>query len=163
MSFADSYLGGLRKLVGPRPLIAVGARVLIEDGAGRFLIIRRSDTGQWGLPGGSMELGEDLLAVVHREAFEEANVTLRDVTAFGLSSDPVIERHVYPNGDVVQNVSLLAHGFIAEGPVRANDGEATDFRFVFIDEIDEMRFAKTEYPTFGHWRRYVETGRFQLV
>ncbi|MBR9844448.1 MAG: NUDIX domain-containing protein [Rhodobacteraceae bacterium] len=163
MNFADSYLGGLRQLVGPRPLLAMGARALINDGEGRFLILRRSDSGDWGLPGGSMELGESLLDVVHREAFEETNLRLRDVQAFGLSSDPVIEQHTYPNGDKVQNISLLAHGFAQKGLPRSNDGEAFEFRFAKPKDIDPAHFVKTEYPTFAHWERFCETGLFQLV
>lgn len=163
MDFAQSYLGSLRALVGNRPLLAVGVRVLIEDQQGKFLIIRRSDSGDWGLPGGSMELGESLMDAIHREALEEANVTLRSVKPFGLSSDPAVERHTYPNGDVIQNVSLLAHGFIEHGEVASNDGEAFDFRFCSEEEIDAASFVKTEYPTFGHWRKFNETKEFQFV
>ena len=163
MDFASSYLGGLRALVGSRPLIAVGVRVLVEDDAGRFLIVRRTDNGQWALPAGAMELGESLMDAIHREAHEEANVTLRAVRPFGLSSDPSVERHTYPNGDVIQSVSLLAHARLAGGVVGSNDGEACEFRFCGIDEIDEASFVRTEYPTFRHWRRYRETGEFQFV
>lgn len=151
MSFADSYLGQLRAQVGSRLLLAVGARVLIEDDQGRFLILRRADDGKWGLPGGSMELGESLTDVVHREALEEVGVTLRDVSAFGLSSDPNVERHLYPNGDEVQNVSLLVHGFVAKGAARSADHESLEVRFAHVDEIDPASFVVTEYPTFGHW------------
>lgn len=163
LDFAQSYLGGLRALVGKRPLISIGVRVLVEDANGRFLIIRRADDGKWGLPGGSMELGESLLDAAHREAHEEANVTLADVQAFGISSDPVVERHIYPNGDEVQSVSLLTHAFLAGGEPASNDGEAVDFRFCMPEEIDEQSFIRTEWPTFGHWQRFMQTGRFQLV
>jgi 8-oxo-dGTP pyrophosphatase MutT (NUDIX family) len=162
LNFAHSYLGSLRALVGNRPLLSVGVRVLIED-QGKFLIIRRSDSGNWGLPGGSMELGESLMDAIHREAFEEANVTLRSVKAFGLSSDPIVERHTYPNGDIVQNVSLLAHAFVEHGEIASNDGEAFDFRFCPEEDINEASFVRTEFPTFGHWRKFRETSEFQFV
>lgn len=163
LDFAHSYLGGLRAVVGKRPLISVGVRVLVEDREGRFLLIRRSDDGKWCIPGGSMELGESLIDAVHREAFEEANVTLADVRAFGLSSDPVAERHIYPNGDEVQSVSLLTHARLAGGEPASNDGEATAFRFCRAEEVDEATFVRTEFPTFRHWRAFVQTGQFQLV
>jgi len=145
VDFSQSYLGQLRAQVGARPLLAVGARVLIEDASGRFLLVRRTDNGLWGLPGGAMELGESLMDVVHREAHEEAHARLRDVTAFGISSDPQVEQHIYPNGDRVHTV------------------EVSEIRFAHLDEVDRARFVATEYPTFGHWRRFVETGCFQVV
>ncbi|MEM7643800.1 MAG: NUDIX domain-containing protein [Pseudomonadota bacterium] len=163
MSFADSYLGGLRALVGPRPLLAVGVRVLVEDSEGRFLILQRSDSGHWGLPGGSMELGESLMDAVHRETREETNLTLTDVRPFGLSSDPRVERYTYPNRDVLQSVSLLVHAGAVDGPLAANDGEALAFRFVRPEKIDPATFTAPEWPTFGHWRRHLETGAFQIV
>jgi len=110
-----------------------------------------------------MELGESLMDAIHREAFEETNLTLRAVRAFGLSSDPDVERHIYPNGDIVQNVSLLAHALVDTGEPASNDGEAFEFRFVSAEEVDEDTFVKTEYPTFGHWKKFSETGEFQFV
>ncbi|UWQ17248.1 NUDIX domain-containing protein [Jannaschia sp. M317] len=161
--FAASYLGRLRARVGAEPLLNIGARLLIEDDAGRFLNIRRADDGKWGLLSGGMELGESLMDTARREAREEANADVRDLTPFGLSSDPIVERHVYPNGDQVQAVCLLIHARLNPGPLRANDGEATAFRFVTEAEVDPGTFCKPEYPTFAHWRAFRDTGQFQVV
>ncbi|GAB4262051.1 MAG: NUDIX hydrolase [Pararhodobacter sp.] len=163
MSFAESYIGQLRAVLGSRPLLMIGVRVLVEDDAGRVLILKRRDSGEWGLPAGSMELGESLMQTIHREVHEEANLTLSDVTVFGISSDPVIESHTYPNGDQVQSVVVLAHARMAGGALGANDGEATGFRFVDPDSVRPEGFTPPEYPTFGHYRRWRETGVFQFV
>ncbi|MEP2784192.1 MAG: NUDIX domain-containing protein [Pseudoruegeria sp.] len=163
MSFSESYLGKLRLMTGSIPLLVVGARVLIEDDKGRFLIIRRADSGDWGLPGGAMELGESLMDVVFREALEETSASLKDVTAFGLSSNPKIENHTYPNGDKVQNISLLAHGYLANDHYAPNDGEATEVKFMNFDDIHKASFVSTELPTFYHWQSYKKTGQFQIV
>jgi len=163
MDFSDSYTGKLRAAMGSTPLISVGVRVLVENGDGKFLLIKRSDDGSWGLPGGAMELDESLMDTVHREAFEEANVTLRSVTPFALSSNPAIERHTYPNGDIAQFVSLIAHGYSDGDDVKSNDGEATNFRFSTEHDIDWASFVPSEVPVFGLWRRFCETGQFQVV
>lgn len=162
MDFADSYLGGLRALVGHRPLLAVGVSVLIEQD-GTFLLLRRSDTGAWGLPGGSMELGESLIDAVHREVREETNAILNAVQVFGISSDPAVEGHTYPNGDTIQNVAVLVHAGLEPGEIRSNDHEALEFRFAAAADIDPAGFVKTEYPTFAHWRRFTQTRQFQFV
>lgn len=54
-----SYLSELRKAVGHRPLLAAGATVLVVKN-GKILLNLRADTKTWGIPGGSMELGETL-------------------------------------------------------------------------------------------------------
>lgn len=156
MSFAESYLGQLRALVGNRPLLTVGVRVVIEDAAGRILILRRSDTGDWGLPAGAMELGESLMDAIHREAHEETNARIEAVEVFGISSHPETESFTYPNGDRIQNVSILAHARLVAGEaLAANDGEAEAFRFAALDEIARDGFTRPEYPSllaFGRWR-----------
>ena len=163
MGFADSYLGRLRAAMGSAALLSIGVRVLVEDDRGRFLILKRSDGAGWGLPGGGMEPGESLLDTAHRESFEEANVRLGCLTPFALSSDPARERYTYPNGDEVQFVSLMVHGTFAGGSLASNDGEALAFRFMAEDEIDMTTLVAPERPVFGLWRRYRETGAFQVV
>jgi len=55
-----------------RPVIGVAAAARTEDG--RWLLIRRADTGTWALPGGTLEWGETLRDSIHRELLEEAGV-----------------------------------------------------------------------------------------
>ncbi|MBN8293774.1 NUDIX domain-containing protein [Rhodobacter sp. NTK016B] len=162
MGFSESYLGQLRELVGDRVLIVVGVRVLIEDEAGRILILKRTDTGDWGLPAGALELDESLNNAIHREAWEEANARLGEVQVFGISSNPETERFTYPNGHRIQNVSVLARARFIDGALATNDGEASDFRWVHADEVVEEHFTRPEWPSllaFGRWR---DTGEFQF-
>lgn len=56
-----------------RPVVGVAAVCRTKDG--RWLLIRRGDTGTWGLPGGTLEWGETLRAGLARELEEEAGVT----------------------------------------------------------------------------------------
>jgi 8-oxo-dGTP pyrophosphatase MutT (NUDIX family) len=48
------YILELRKLVGHRPLMMVGTATLIVDASNRLLMLKRSDNGFWGLPGGGV-------------------------------------------------------------------------------------------------------------
>lgn len=56
-----------------RPVVGVSAVARTSDG--RYLLIRRGDTGTWGLPGGTLEWGETLTEALGRELEEEAGVT----------------------------------------------------------------------------------------
>jgi 8-oxo-dGTP diphosphatase len=61
-----------------RPVVGIAAAARTEDG--RWLLIRRTDTGEWALPGGTLEWGETLRTAIVRELREEAGV---DVVALG--------------------------------------------------------------------------------
>jgi 8-oxo-dGTP diphosphatase len=56
-----------------RPVVGIAAAARTKDG--RWLLIRRADTGTWALPGGTLEWGETLLSGLARELDEEAGVT----------------------------------------------------------------------------------------
>src|SRR3954471_23300280 len=56
-----------------RPVVGIAAAARTADG--RWLLIRRGDTGTWALPGGTLEWGETLREALVRELEEEAGVT----------------------------------------------------------------------------------------
>lgn len=56
-----------------RPVVGVVAVARTADG--RYLLVRRGDTGTWGLPGGTLEWGETFTEALGRELEEEAGVT----------------------------------------------------------------------------------------
>jgi 8-oxo-dGTP diphosphatase len=56
-----------------RPVVGIAAAARTNDG--RWLLIRRADTGTWALPGGTLEWGETLRRGLARELEEEAGVT----------------------------------------------------------------------------------------
>jgi 8-oxo-dGTP diphosphatase len=75
-----------------RPIVGVGAVVLVEPGAPRpgsatagrasagvVLVRRRYEplAGRWSLPGGALDVGETLAAGVAREVAEETGLTVR--------------------------------------------------------------------------------------
>jgi ADP-ribose pyrophosphatase YjhB (NUDIX family) len=163
VGFSESYLGRLRAQVGSQRLLVVAVRVFVEDTSGRILILRRSDTGLWGLAGGMMDLGESVEDALRRELREETALEVGALTVFGLSSAPMVEDHTYPNGDAIQSVAVLAHARCNAGQVRASDGEATEVRFVAPGSIAADWFSPPEFPGIGLYRRWRETGAFQLA
>jgi 8-oxo-dGTP diphosphatase len=70
-----------------RPVVGIAAVARTPDG--RYVLVRRSDTGQWALPGGTLEWGETLRAAIERELYEEAGVRVLELGALaGVYSEP---------------------------------------------------------------------------
>jgi 8-oxo-dGTP diphosphatase len=70
-----------------RPVVGVAVAGRTEDG--RWLLIRRGDTGTWAFAGGTVEWGETLRTTIARELEEEAGVVATDVgRVIGVYSRP---------------------------------------------------------------------------
>lgn len=102
----SEYILDLRKVVGHRPLLQLGASVIVEDADGRILLQRRRDNGLWGYSGGSVELYESVEDAAARELLEETGLTALSMSLFGLYSGAGMA-YVYPNGDRVSNVDAV--------------------------------------------------------
>ena len=61
----------------------VGVSGVILNGAGEVLLIRTATAG-WELPGGRVEPGEDLVAALRREALEETGYTVEPARLVGV-------------------------------------------------------------------------------
>jgi 8-oxo-dGTP diphosphatase len=59
------------------PVVGIAAAGHTADG--RWLLVRRADTGEWALPGGTLEWGETLRDCLVREMREETGVERCDV------------------------------------------------------------------------------------
>jgi 8-oxo-dGTP diphosphatase len=71
-----------------RPVIGVVAAARTPDG--RWLLVRRTDVGEWALAGGTLEWGETLRSSIVRELAEEAGVDRCDIVRLvGVFSQPV--------------------------------------------------------------------------
>lgn len=56
---------------------------------GQIVLVRRKDTGQWGLPGGIIDWGEDVATTAHRELKEETGLKLQKIRRLvGVYSSP---------------------------------------------------------------------------
>lgn len=130
----SNYIMDLRKIVGHRPLLQVGASVIVEDKDGRILLQLRSDNHCWGYAGGSVELDEDVEEAAKRELFEETGIIANKLTLFGVFSGKDTH-YVYPNGDEVSNVDIVYVCTDFGGELRCQPGEVDELRFFEIGQI----------------------------
>ncbi len=129
------YIPELRQYIGHRPILMLGAVLLVLDGDDRLLIMKRSDSGLWGVPGGAVELGEVIEDAAKRETREEVGLEVGEMSLFGVFSGPELY-YKYPNGDEVYNVSIVYLSHDWHGKISLND-EHTEWRWVSANEIPE--------------------------
>ena len=128
----SDYIMDLRKIVGHRPLLQVGASVIVEDEDNRILLQLRRDNHCWGYPGGSVELDEEVENAARRELFEETGLIAHDLELFGVFSGKDLH-YIYPNGDEVSNIDIV---FLC----KHYSGTLTPQK----DEVDELQFFSIE-------------------
>ena len=81
-----------------------------------ILLMRRSDNGHWGLPGGYVERGESVAQAVAREVREETGVRIEVGRLIGVYSDPGRQVIEYADGRRVHAVNLCFEAFsLGEG------------------------------------------------
>jgi ADP-ribose pyrophosphatase YjhB (NUDIX family) len=86
--------------------LSVSAVVRNEAGASEILLMRRSDNGFWGLPGGYVDPGESVAQAAAREVLEETGWKVEVGRLVGVYSDPARQVIDYGGGDRVQAVNL---------------------------------------------------------
>ena len=84
-----------------RPVVGVAVAARSPDG--RWLLVRRSDTGAWALPGGTLEWGETLEQAALRELREETGA---EQVRLGHGSDPAAPADVRRAVDALLGVAL---------------------------------------------------------
>ncbi len=140
---SHEHIIGLRQYVGREQLIMVGGAGLVRDEDGRILLIRRSDDGRWGLPAGSMELGERLDRAVAREVGEETGLVVQTERLVGVYAGGPDFCHTYPNGDRTAFVTTLFDCRVLGGTLRADNTESLEVRFFPPDELPPLAPAHT--------------------
>jgi 8-oxo-dGTP pyrophosphatase MutT (NUDIX family) len=139
------YAQDLRAIVGSRPLILVAAGILICNTAGDLLLQRRTDDQLWGIPGGSMELGESTEETARREAWEETGLIIDGLRLFGVFSGPEM-CHVYPNGDQVAIVSVVYLATVASGQVPTPGDESLELRYFVREALSTLPLSAPNRP-----------------
>lgn len=129
------YILQLRQFIGHRPILMVGAAILVVDAHNRLLLMKRSDSGCWGPPGGAVEPGEHVDKAAKRETREETGLEIGEMSLFGAFSGPELY-YKYPNGDEVYNVTIVYLSSDFSGEVKL-DHEHTEFCWFTLDEIPD--------------------------
>ena len=113
--------------------LRLGCTAAIFDEQGQIFLTRRTDNGQWCLPGGGMEPGESVAEACEREVWEETGLRVRVVRLVGVYSHPD-QLVVYPDGNKAHIVALHFEAEIIDGAPALSD-ETTDFGYFAVEEL----------------------------
>lgn len=132
----SNYIMDLRKIVGHRPLLQVGASVIIENAQQQILLQLRTDNHCWSYPGGSVELDEEVEEAAKRELLEETGLIAHELELFGIFSGKDTH-YIYPNGDEVSNIDIVYLCQNYSGTIQCQEEEVMELRFFSIEDIPE--------------------------
>jgi ADP-ribose pyrophosphatase YjhB (NUDIX family) len=122
--FAQAVLGILFR----HPVTGTSVIPVLPDG--RIVLIRRSDTGQWALPGGMVNWGEDITTSIQRELEEETGLAVAKIRRLvGVYSAPERDHRVHSICVVVE--------VEATGAITINDP---------VEVLDVQAFTPTDIP-----------------
>lgn len=122
--------------LGRQGKLRVGCSAAIFDEHGRILLTRRTDNGQWCLPGGRMESGESAAEACEREVLEETRLSVRVERLVGVYSHPD-QLVIYPDGNKAHIVALHFTAQVISGELGLSD-ETTDFGYFTLEQIQGM-------------------------
>lgn len=135
----------------PKPNSLVpSVNVVVTNDAGDLLMIRRSDNGNWAVPGGAIDLGESLPQAAVRETLEETGILCEITGLVGTYTDP---KHVIlytSNGEARQEFSIvLTARHIAGEPTPSS--ESTEVRWVPRDQVENLPMDRSMRLRIGHY------------
>ncbi|MEN3608628.1 NUDIX domain-containing protein [Plantactinospora sp. CA-294935] len=126
-----------------------GGAALVVDEQGRILLQRRADSGNWSLPGGTMNLGETLGDAVIREVREETGLDVELTGILGIYTDP---RHLiaYADGEVRQEFVVAFTARPASGTLAVSD-ESTEVGWFAPAAVADLQMHESVRLRIDHW------------
>jgi 8-oxo-dGTP diphosphatase len=115
--------------------------MVLFDGAGRILLMRRKGEGTWGLPGGAIEPGESWAAAALRECREETGWHARIDELLGVYSDPATQVYRYPDGELAHFISVIFLATAIEHVGFPDDDEASALQWTTAEALPAPLFG----------------------
>ncbi|MBQ8382306.1 MAG: NUDIX domain-containing protein [Clostridia bacterium] len=138
------YYKQMRQLVGHRPLMLVGAGVILYRGR-QLLLQKRTDDGTFGKHGGIMDYEEVAEDACRREVMEEIGLRVGKLTLFGVYTGPDMTV-AYPNGDIANYTDIVYVSDDFDGEPSLIDGEAAELGWFDIDALPNNLHSTDRRP-----------------
>jgi ADP-ribose pyrophosphatase YjhB (NUDIX family) len=122
--------------------IVPSANVVVVNDADEILLIRRSDNGNWALPGGGVEFGESLAQAGVRETQEESGIDCEITGVSGIYTDPGHVILYTSDGEARQEFSIVLTARATGGQPKPST-ESSQVRWVPLAEIGNYQMDRS--------------------
>jgi 8-oxo-dGTP pyrophosphatase MutT (NUDIX family) len=124
--------------------------VVVVNEAGDVLMIRRSDNGNWAVPGGAIDLGESMVQAAIRETREETGIECEITGLVGIYTDPKHLILYTSNGEVRQEFSILLTAVVIGGQPTPSS-ESSEVRWVPREDLANYQMDRSMRMRLGHY------------
>ena len=124
--------------------------VVVADGQGRILMIRRTDNGNWAVPGGAIDLGESMVQAAVRETVEETGIHCEITGLVGVYTDPKHLIHYTSNDEVRQEFSIVVTGRPVAGEPTTSS-ESSEVCWVAADAVGRLEMDRSMRQRIEHY------------
>ena len=144
----------------PANSLKPSVNTIVTNDEGEILLIRRTDNGNWSLPGGAIDPGETIRQAAVRETREETGIDCRVFRISGLYSNPNHVIEYTSDGEVRQEFSIVLEAEYVSGRPTPSD-ESSHVEWVHHSALDdypmhESMRARIDYRLKGLSEPYLD-------
>lgn len=142
----------MKRLYPDQPIVGVGAVIICN---GKILLEKRKSEpgmGRWSIPGGLVELGENIEQAVMREVKEETGLEVEKPELFD-----VVDNVIRDEDDRIKYHFVMVDYFLKfkSGTLKAAS-DAEELRWVILDEVEKYDLTSTFRAFFQRNRQELE-------
>lgn len=135
--------------------------VIVANEAGQILLIRRTDNGNWAVPGGAIDLGESMVDAAVRETREESGLNCEITALVGIFTDPRHLIHYTSNDEVRQEFSIMLAGRVIGGEPTTSS-ESSEVRWFGLAQLPDLQMDRSMRFRLAQYERYLSGGHQHL-
>jgi 8-oxo-dGTP pyrophosphatase MutT (NUDIX family)/quercetin dioxygenase-like cupin family protein len=143
----------------PNSIKPAAAVAIISDE--KNFMLKRKDSGNWTMPGGTLKFGESLPRCAVREVEEESGLKVELTDIIGVYTDPNILIS-YSDGEVRQEFTVLYLGSATAGTVSLDD-ESTSYAWVGLNDVLGIQLADSQRKRLEDVLRYWLNGKRKVI
>lgn len=125
---------------------------IVENEQGQILLIRRTDSGNWSLPGGAIELGESVRQAAVRETKEESGIDCEVTGVAGIYSNPNHLVEYTSDGEIRQEFTIVLTARSTGGDPTPSD-ESSEVEWRDTSALDDVAMTTAMRQRIAHHLR----------